>query len=108
MATNSALVKFQLINTSDSDLNLVQQNLIRTLNPIYNTQTLGGSLLQNIPLVIGANSINHKLGRNLVGWQITRIRAASTIFDEQESNKTPNLTLALNSSAAVIVDIYVF
>lgn len=108
MATNSALVKFQLINTSDSDLNLVQQNLVRTLNPIYNTQTLGGTILQNIPLKAGANSINHKLGRNLVGWQLTRIRAASTIFDTQDTNKTPDLTLNLNSSADVIVDLYVF
>jgi len=108
MATNSALVKFQLINTSDSDLNQVQQNLVRTLNPIYNTQILGGNLLQNVTLKMGTNSINHKLGRTLVGWQLTRIRALSTIYDTQDSNKSPTLTLDLTSSADVIVDLYVF
>ena len=103
-----ALPKFQQTNTSDQDLNTVQFNLVRTLNPVFDTPTLAGNLLQNVVLTAGDNSINHKLGRNLIGWQITRLRAASTIYDTQDTNKSPNLTLTLNSSAPVSVDIYVF
>lgn len=107
MASNT-LPKFQVINTNTPDLGTVQQNLVRTLNPIFNTPILGGNLLTNQTLSIGLNSINHGLGRNLNGWIPVRVRAAATFFDSQDSNQTPTLTLALNSSAAVVVDLYVF
>lgn len=107
MAGNT-LVKFQIIQSADQDLMTVQQNLTRTLNPIFNTNTLGGNILSNITLISGSNIINHKLGRTLSGWQIIRQRAAASIFDTQDTNKTPALTLTLTSSAPVVVDLYVF
>lgn len=106
--SGNRLNKFQQTNTKDEDLNKVQRDLVRTLNPIFNTEILGGSLLPSIALTSGSNSIDHKLGRNLTGWFITRLRSASTIYDTQDSNKTPDLTLELNSSAAVTIDLYVF
>jgi len=107
MAGN-VLTRFAVINTTDQDLATVQQNLVRVLNPIFSTQTLGGNILSNVALTTGSNTINHKLGRVLSGWQIIRLRAASTIFDTQDSNQTPQLTLTLNSSAPVVCDLYVF
>lgn len=107
MAGNT-LVKFQVVQSSNQDLMTVQQNLTRTLNPIFNTNTLGGNILQSISLNTGTNTINHKLGRNLSGWQIVRQRAAASIFDTQDTNQTPNLTLTLTSSAPVVCDLYVF
>lgn len=107
MAGN-VLPKFPVTNTQDQDLSKVQRDLVRVLNPIFNTQILGGNLLTNQTLVSGLNSINHGLGRNLNGWFPVRIRSAATFFDSQDANKTPNLTLALNSSANCIADIYVF
>src|ERR1035438_7179512 len=104
MASN-VLPKFNVINTQDSDLATVQRNLVRVLQPVFNTPTLGGNLLIGQTLSVGANSINHGLGRNLNGWQIVRQRAQANIWDSQDANKTPNLTLALNSSAAVVVDL---
>lgn len=107
MAGN-VLPKFQLLTTPDQNLQLIQQNLVRTLNPVFNTQTLGGNLLTNVVLKIGDNSINHGLGRNLNGWQIVRQRAHASISDDQDNNKTPALTLTLNSTDPVTVDLYVF
>ncbi len=107
MAGNT-LVKFQVIQSADQDLMTVQQNLTRTLNPIFNTNTLGGNILPNISLISGSNTINHKLGRDLSGWQIIRQRTAASIFDTQDTNKTPSLTLTLTSSADCSVDLYVF
>lgn len=107
MASNT-LPKFNVTNTQDSDLAKVQRDLVRVLQPVFNTPTLGGNLLTEQALAVGPNSINHGLGRNLNGWQIVRQRAQASIWDSQDSNQTPNLTLALNSSAAVVCDIYVF
>lgn len=107
MAGN-VLTRFAVINTADQDLATVQQNLVRVLNPIFSTQTLGGNILPNVALTTGSNNINHKLGRVLSGWQIVRQRATASIFDTQDSNQTPQLTLTLTSSADCSVDLYVF
>src|SRR5271165_3872674 len=107
MASNT-LPKFNQIVTQDHDLNQVQFQLVRTLNPVFNTPTLGGTLLTSQVLAVGTNTINHGLNRNLNGWQLVRQRANAQIWDSQDSNKSPASTLILNSTAAVTIDIYVF
>ena len=101
-----SLPKFFKLKGADSDQ--VQDNLVRTLNPLFDTPILGGIVLTNISLASGANTINHKLGKKLSGWLIVRQRASASIYDTQDTNQTPELTLKLNSSAAVVVDIYCF
>ena len=101
-------VSYFEISSLDEKIDQIQDNLINVLNPVFNTQTLGGTLLKNVPLVIGQNKINHLLGRNLVGWQIVRQRSAASFYDNQDNNTTPNKTLLLISSAVVVCDIYCF
>lgn len=72
-------------------------------NPLVN-----GSLLKDVALSNGTTAVNHKLGRALQGWIITRVNGAATIYDSQTTNNTPNLTLLLVSNAAVTVSLYVF
>lgn len=103
-----SLVKFTKVNTPDKTVNMIQDGLIRTLNPIFDTPTLNGVLLSEVPLISGTNIINHRLSRNLIGWQIVRQRAAASIYDDQDNNSTPSINLILISDAAVIVDIYCF
>lgn len=79
------------------------------LNPLLSNPILDSSMLQNVSLAVGNNVINHKLGRKLQGWKIIRMRSVfSQIYDTQDSNEMPELTLNLNSSAAVVVDLEVF
>ena len=78
------------------------------LDPIIANPIVNGNMLKNISLVAGSNTISHLLGRRLAGWIPTRVRAAATIYDTQDSNQTPQLTLTLISSAAVVVDLMVF
>lgn len=105
---SSSLTQFYITPTGDAPLDNVQKNLVRILTPVTSMSLMGGNLLTSQVLTAGANTINHGLGRTLVGWIITRQRAASTIYDTQDTNTTPKMTLNLNSSAAVTVDIYVF
>lgn len=72
-------------------------------NPILSGQQLSGILLQN-----GTTIVNHGLQRNLQGWFLVGINGASTIYDNQASNQTPNLTLSLTSSAPVTVNLWVY
>jgi hypothetical protein len=97
------------MNTSSRELNMVQDNIIRVINPIVAQQILSGNQLTSIPLSVGPNAVNHLLGHVLQGWFITRMRSNfSQIYDTQDTNPVPAITLTLNSSVAVVVDIFVF
>lgn len=100
------LPPFSKLTTTDPDLNKVQDNLVRTLTPVFSTPVLGGSLIKSVQLVAGSNTINHNLGRVLIGWELSRQRGPASIYDNQDNNPSPNLSLILISSAAVSVDIY--
>ena len=89
-------------------LELMQTKWASVLNPLIANPSLNSIILNNIPLSSGANTINHRLGRKLTGWRIVRLRASATIYDTQDSNPSPNLTLLLTSSATVVADIEVF
>lgn len=97
--------------TEDSvqqSLSLLQTSWASKLNPILANPVSNGLLLKNVSLVNGTNAVNHKLGRKLQGWIVTRKRANAELHDEQDSNQNPSLTLTLVSDADVIVDLYVF
>lgn len=89
-------------------LPLMQTQWASQIEPVLNAPIVNGILLQNQVLTSGTNSINHKLGRKLIGWVPVRVRASATLFDTQDSNQTPQLTLQLTASADVVVDIWVF
>ncbi len=99
---------FVRLMTESRDLNQVQNNLATAINPLLNNPLLNGTFLTNVSLGIGTNVIKHGLNRTLQGWIITLNSGASTFYDLQSSNPTPQLTLELVSSAAVTVNIYVF
>jgi len=89
-------------------MGLMQTAWATQLNPVIANPLAQGRLIQNVSLVSGANVINHQLGRKLQGWILTRQRSAASIYDTQDSNTMPALTLQLTSSAAVTVDLFVF
>lgn len=78
------------------------------MNPVLALPQTNSSILSNVQLKVGSNVINHGLGRTLQGWSLVRQRAAASIYDNQDNNQTPALTLVLVSSAAVSVDLEVF
>ncbi len=78
------------------------------IDPVLSNPVTNGVLLKNVSLAIGANVINHTLGRKLQGWVPVRLRSSATIFDTQDANTMPELTLQLTASAAAVVDLYCF
>lgn len=96
------------MQTSDRTINQLQQNILASVNPIIANPLSSGILLQKIELKTGLNTVNHKLDRPLTGWMITRQRGPAAIYDKQDTNNTPAVTLLLVSDANVSVDLYVF
>lgn len=78
------------------------------LNPVIANPSIQSLILKNIVLTPGSNTINHLLGRELVGWRIIRVNRAVTFFDSQDSNPHPDLTLILTPSGPVTASIEVF
>lgn len=79
-----------------------------TLNPLLANPLIQGQILSDVKLLTGANTINHGLGRKLVGYFVILNSASVTFYDSQLTNQRPDLTLILNSSGAATVSLYVF
>ncbi len=86
----------------------MQTSWTAQLNPLLANPTSSNSILKSVSLVTGSNTINHLLGRKLQGWSLTRQRAAASIYDDQDNNQSPELTLVLISNAPVVIDLEVF
>ena len=109
-----------LQQTSIQPLSLMQTTWKSQLDPVLANPLIQGTLLQNVPLLSGFNAVNHKLGQKLTGYFIRKRQfsisgtpTAYDIYDTQDTNSMPQLTLQLTctegtSSNPVYVDIWVF
>lgn len=84
---------------------LMQTQWASQINPIINNALVQGQILTDISLANGVTTINHKLGRKMIGWYIVDITGAATVYRSQPLNA---LTLTLTSNAAVTVALWVF
>lgn len=96
------------VQSDDRLQNQLQSNLQPFIRSLTENAILSGIILQQVDLVVGDNTVVHKLNKKLQGWYLVRVRASASIYDKQDDNPNPNKTLILNSSAAVTVDIAVF
>jgi len=78
------------------------------LDPVIACPLINGQLLENLKIVAGNNTINHGLGRPLVGFIVIRNSGATSIGDNQAINATPALTLTLTSNGTSTVSLWVF
>jgi len=90
-------------------INQLQSNISESLDPLTSNIQNDSIVLTNISLQTGStNIINHKLNRKITGWKVIRQRSAASIYDAQDTNGSPQLTLHLIASANVIIDLEVF
>lgn len=94
-----------IFQTQDQAVSLMQTSWASEINPILKSPLVNGSFLKNIVLAIGANTINHLLGRMQQGWIITDQNAAAQVYRSSPFN---DKNLVLTSDAVVTVGIYVY
>lgn len=75
------------------------------LGPVISCVLSQGQQLSDIDLIVGANVINHKLGRKQIGWSLSDIDAPASIYRSQPLN---DKTLTLTSDAVCTVSLWVF
>lgn len=101
-------MKLPYFHTDVAALALLQNKWSALINPLLNSPLANGLILEGVVLASGDNTINHTLGRPLQGWFAVRMNAAANLYDKQSTNQHTDLTLVLNSSAAVTVNLFVF
>jgi hypothetical protein len=88
--------------------NKLVDNLTTTLQTFSNKPQITNTVIKTkVSLKSGNNLIQTGLNTPLTGWYIIRQRGAATIYDTQDTNNNDNY-LALNSSAAVVIDLILF
>ena len=99
----------------DRTQNQFNDSLMQFLRVLAAHPLLQGTFLSvngstDISLVSGDNTLRHQLNHPVRGWFLVRSSAATTVYDKQATNDSPNETLILNSSSAapVTATIYIF
>lgn len=94
-----------LVQTTDRNVNQLQQNIKQVIGPIISNPITSGALLTDISIVSGTNVINHGLGRMMQGWIISDVNSVVTLFRSQPLN---DKTLTLTSNGTSTISLYVF
>jgi len=106
------LKRFKKIPTRSKEekkLDQVQTNIEEALNPVINSAIVDGVLIKNVCLeALKANLVQHKLGREPLGWIVVRKRQDSRIWDIQDANVNKKRSIAITCSHSVTVDLWVF
>ena len=93
---------------SDDDINRIQDNIDAVLRPLQASAIGQGNLLTGVALINGSTEVEHKLGRELIGWIIVQQNANAPVWDRQSTNVKKSRTLVLNSTASMSVTLWVF
>lgn len=97
------------IQVEDKAVERALKRIETSLNEVTDIEIIDGVRLTSVQLSTGsATALAHKLGRAPLGWIVTRIRGNANVWDTQDTNKSPDKSLILNSSADVIVDLWIF
>lgn len=97
------------INTDIASLAKLQDNVENWAQSVSKNLIVNGVFLGPIPLAAGTvNNIEHKLGRPLKGWIVVGKNSNVDVWDSQDANVFKSKFLALNCSANVTVNLWVF
>lgn len=86
-----------------------QENTQNAIKQIINKEIIDGILLKNVCLhAEQITDVEHGLGREPLGYIVTRRRADARVWDLQDFNRNKSRTLAIVASHDVTVDLWIF
>jgi|ERR1035437_995834 hypothetical protein len=108
---------FQKINLLGQDIDLtkltrcfntLQSNIQDVLSQIVLDPYLDGLTLTDINIVVGTNTINHTLGRNVIGYIVVSQDQVGNLTTLQKTNNNQTKTLMLNSDQNMVISLRIF
>lgn len=97
--------RFRKVQTSDRDLNLVQDNVKASLDSLATIPLLGGKLLSQCTLATGSNNVPHGLGRNYVS-ALCGLPSAGSLTTATSPDRSKWITVI--ASAPCTADLFVW
>lgn len=89
-------------------INQLQGNIENSIGSLVSLTQNDSAILQKVSLVAGqVNIVNHTLNRPLIKWCPVRVRGECKLWDTQDSNPSPHLTVWLWTDTDVVVDLEV-
>jgi len=95
------------VTTDDRVIEELQDNADPIMRKVQDAFWLDGVLLKK-ETIDGETFVTHGLGRAPIGYVVIRRGGSVVVYDDQDSNKSANKTLKLNSASSVEVDLWVF
>ena len=105
-----ALNKLKTLNIKEYETSSFQRNVIEYTDQL-NVPQLDGILLEGIEITnTTTTSVDHKLDRKIIGWQIVSINQNSNIYalDADQSFPTKQLVLSSSYVGTVTISLWVF
>lgn len=99
------MVRLPIHLDSNKSLMLMQTTWSGPLNKLLANPLLDGFVIEDVALINGETTINHRLGRKMQGYIVTDLNASAIIYRSKPLN---DKTLSLTSSASCVVNIYVY
>lgn len=100
------LVPLTRLHTSDPELNQVQDNLVRRVNPALAAVILDGRLVTGVSVGVTATNVNHGLGRAYQGWVVVNNNTDCRVWSPSTGDASK--VIVLQSSAATTLSLWVF
>lgn len=100
---------FRKIFTDDPLQQRLQDSIAQSFAQFEKLPQLDSVIVKDITLSSTIdNLVEHKLGREIVGWQIIRQNANAVVYESSTINTTPSSFVILRASAACTVTILFF
>jgi len=100
---------FRKIFTDDPLQQRLQDSIAQSFQQFEKLPQLDSVIVKDITLSSAIdNLVEHKLGREIVGWQIIRQNANAVVYESTTINTTPSSFVILKASATCTVSILFF
>ena len=88
------------IDPENQNITQTQSNVNSSVKQIANSPIIDGVLIKNIDVGTTDTVVNHKLGREPLGWIIVRKNEAGEVYESTTVNKNRDKFLLLRGSTA--------
>ena len=101
-------VNFTEIHTGDAKVDKLQTNIRTAISPLLSLPFADGVHKTDVELGTSDTLVNHGLGRNFVGYIVTKQNADTSVYVSTTSNDFPDTQIILKAGATVTVDLFCF
>lgn len=99
---------FQKIFTQDSLQQRLQDNIANSFNQFERLPQLDSTIVKDVAITTNDTFVEHRLGREVQGWQLVRQNANAVVYESSTVNAQPSSTIILKASANCTVSILFF